>query len=39
MFMVKCKYFADANITKYFKHTQVFCDFFPKKIHHLPLIH
>ena len=35
MFMVKCKYFADANITNILNIRK----FFLKKIHHLPLIH
>ena len=38
MFMVKCKYFADANITNILNIRKFFEIFF-KKIHHLPLIH
>lgn len=38
MFMVKCKYFADANITNILN-IRKFLRFFLKKIHHLPLIH
>ena len=31
MFMVKCKYFADANITNILNIRKFFCDFFLKK--------
>ena len=31
MFMVKCKYFADANITNILNIRKFFCDFFKKK--------
>lgn len=37
--MVKCKYFADANIANILNIRKFFCDFFLKKNHHLPLIH
>lgn len=36
--MVKCKYFADANITNILNIRKFFVIFL-KKIHHLPLIH
>ena len=39
MFMVKCKYFADANIANILNIRKFFAIFLEKKIHHLPLIH
>ena len=38
MFTVKCKYFANANITNILNIRKFFAIFL-KKIHHLPLIH
>ena len=38
MFMVKCKYFANANFTNILN-IRKFFEIFLKKIHHLSLIH
>lgn len=39
MFMVKCKYFADANITNILNIRKFFANYFLKKFTISPLIH